>query len=84
MTNSSNGLPIALQQFVNVLGLFVGSLSFLRPECTGLSSFSQTFALNVGSTFSCFLDVFMSMLLLLCSVPLRISCSDVSIVEILR
>ena len=52
--SSSEGLPTTLQQFINVLGLLVGDMSFLQPECTGLSSFLSVYTLNVSGTL-CFI-----------------------------
>lgn len=46
------GFPAAVQYIFKILYLFVGDVSFMHPGCSGISNFSELFAINVGCTFT--------------------------------
>eukprot|EP00698_Gefionella_okellyi_P011631 TRINITY_DN3077_c0_g1_i1.p1 TRINITY_DN3077_c0_g1~~TRINITY_DN3077_c0_g1_i1.p1 ORF type:complete len:2771 (+),score=647.15 TRINITY_DN3077_c0_g1_i1:106-8418(+) len=42
------GLPGVVVQIYGIFGLFAGDLTFVRPGCTGLTSYLQLYGINVG------------------------------------
>eukprot|EP00698_Gefionella_okellyi_P016627 TRINITY_DN4765_c0_g1_i8.p1 TRINITY_DN4765_c0_g1~~TRINITY_DN4765_c0_g1_i8.p1 ORF type:complete len:2726 (-),score=573.81 TRINITY_DN4765_c0_g1_i8:194-8371(-) len=47
-TNQAIGLPSVVVSVYGVLNLFAGDLNFVRPGCSGLNTFAQLYAVNVG------------------------------------
>eukprot|EP00698_Gefionella_okellyi_P020094 TRINITY_DN6270_c0_g1_i1.p1 TRINITY_DN6270_c0_g1~~TRINITY_DN6270_c0_g1_i1.p1 ORF type:complete len:2170 (+),score=469.42 TRINITY_DN6270_c0_g1_i1:81-6590(+) len=46
--DSSYGMPTQLQDFFELLQLFVGDLNFVQPGCSGIQNFGQMFGVNVA------------------------------------
>eukprot|EP00698_Gefionella_okellyi_P010305 TRINITY_DN2665_c0_g3_i2.p1 TRINITY_DN2665_c0_g3~~TRINITY_DN2665_c0_g3_i2.p1 ORF type:complete len:3735 (+),score=895.51 TRINITY_DN2665_c0_g3_i2:675-11207(+) len=47
-SDGGEGLPPVVGQVYGIFGLFAGDLTFVRPGCTGFTSFLQLFGVNVG------------------------------------
>lgn len=50
-SGATYGFPPLVQSIFGVLNLFVGDLSFVRPECSGIVGFNATYLVNVLCTF---------------------------------
>eukprot|EP00698_Gefionella_okellyi_P010300 TRINITY_DN2665_c0_g1_i1.p1 TRINITY_DN2665_c0_g1~~TRINITY_DN2665_c0_g1_i1.p1 ORF type:complete len:2847 (+),score=703.53 TRINITY_DN2665_c0_g1_i1:1189-8541(+) len=47
-SDGGEGLPPIVAQVYGIFGLFAGDLTFVRPGCTGFTSYLQLFGVNVG------------------------------------
>eukprot|EP00698_Gefionella_okellyi_P017322 TRINITY_DN5047_c0_g2_i1.p1 TRINITY_DN5047_c0_g2~~TRINITY_DN5047_c0_g2_i1.p1 ORF type:complete len:1804 (-),score=402.05 TRINITY_DN5047_c0_g2_i1:105-5516(-) len=46
--DEASGLPLFVVELYAKLSLFAGDLNFVRPGCSGINTFSQLYAVNVG------------------------------------